>query len=1193
MSNKPLKVLFAIAEAYPFIKVGGLADVGASLPKVLARLGHDVRLVLPGYSCVGAGRPTASLEIPMGLETELAHVEHHGVHGGVSVYAVGNETYFDREAAYGGYEDDDVAPFVLFSKAIAAFAARSGWKPDVIHCNDWHLGLVPQYVRSGPDRAALGSTRTVLTIHNLAYQGHFGPKTEALAGLEDGGESMLARGIAFADAVNTVSRSYMEEILTIEHGMGMDSLLRSRMGDLSGILNGVDYEEFDPETDPYIAARYDGSYVEGKRRNKAVLQELSSLEQNPDAPLLGMVARLVDQKGVDLLCGSLDEMIDLGAQVVIMGRGDEHYERALEEAASRYAGAVAYHATSEEALARQVYAGSDFFLAPSTFEPCGLGPLIALRYGSIPIARRTGGLAETIQDYTRHPESGLGFTFARRSPGSLVKAVSRALETYSRNSEWQALQGQAMGATFSWEEAGRAYERLYARVLAGRRTTARARTHGAPLTDVGFRGWTRSKRAVPLALVHHANQYLITDGYDNREGISEIVEGYAAALRLHEKYGIPASLHLSGTLIETLAWHYPWFLELVKDLREKGLISVIGGTYSENVMPLFEPSFNSRQLDEFLWLYRRHLGRPPEEVEVCWVPERVWDTEKLAPTLTSSELANGGYRFVLLDDRLLYPTNGSYAGSPRARFDSTGPFGSNANRSRSYDKPAMAETYRTYRIAGASGLVMVPISANLRYWVPPSFPEHWRRLEKTVETLSQNGKDDTLLVYADDLEITAGVGGWDASAIGRYDAFLRWVASREDVAPVLMSDWLAGHPPQEERSLEPGTLFEVAQQWEAGEDYRGWWHNAAWSPYRERLVLAQKALRLAQQEAADRRLLDLAWKHLLASAYETAWYDPDEDGCVAAPWAKAVASHARASLVMVDAARWFARTERSPSAEVTDIDDDGEDEVVLKGEHLYAVLAPEHGGRLIYLFTLTPEGGALVVGNPTDDWNFQEELNRYMDHPPNHPGALADAGFEHDRYLVSALSEGTYAWVEMTNVEEGSRMFGTRKSVLLAPCHPALAVCYRMPEESGELATETCLAPDYYRLLREGRRSLSPCNGESWRGFRNGDVAVWLGLAGDEETGWTEPARAEAGHGMNVRVQADTSHFHLLISCGDTDEDSCQQILREHRAALDEIGERASAVHLRHNGFPAARRRPIRIPSNDLLMCSGRKGACG
>lgn len=1193
MVRKPLKVLFAITEAYPFIKVGGLADVGASLPKALARLGHNVRLVLPGYSCMEAGKPVASFEVPMGPKMERVRIASGGVHRGVDVYTVESERYFDQEMVYGGYEDDDVAPFVLFCKAIVEFAAYLGWKPDIIHCNDWHLGLVPRYVRSDPYEGALDGTRTVLTIHNLAYQGRFGPETESLTGLEDGESSMLAWGIVCADKVNTVSRRYREEILSVEHGMGLDGLLRSRMDDLYGILNGVDYEEFDPGTDSHISAHYDWTSVGDKRANKAALQQKSGLEVDQDTPLLGMVARLVDQKGIDLLCGSIDEIVSLGAQVVIMGQGDEHYERALEEASLRHAGTVAYHAVSEEAMARQVYAGSDLFLAPSTFEPCGLGPLIALRYGSIPIVRRTGGLAETIPDYAQHPGSGLGFTFKHRSPRSLLKAVRLALKTYRHKKEWRALQERAMTADFSWDSAAREYELLYARALSAHRPNISFKTKDALVSSGARRtGRARSRRAVPLALVHHANQYLLADGYDNRQGIAEIVEGYTAALRLHEKYGIPANLHLSGTLIETLAWHYPWFLELVRNLRAKGLISLIGGTYSENVMPLFDSSFNQRQLDEFFWLCRRHLHCPPEELEVCWVPERVWDTEKLAPVLTDESLANGGYRFVLLDDRLLYPTNGSYQGSPRDFFDATGPYGSTpASRgSRPTDRKNLSETCHTYRIAGANGLAVVPVSADLRYWIPPVFPEHWRRLRKTVESLCQEGGEDAILMYADDLENTAGVGGWDASSLGQYEAFLRWVASREDVAPVILSEWLAEHPPRQKRRLEPGTFFELAHQWQAGEDYRGRWESAAWAPYKERLLAAEEAVRSAQHEGGDRRLLELAWKHLLASTYETAWYDPVEDGCLAAPWARAIASHARACLVIADAARWFTRSARAPSLEIVDIDEDGEDEVILRNERLYAVMAPEYGGRIVYLFALTPEGGALVIGNPTDDWNFQEELNRYMDQPPNHPGALADVGFEHDRYRVSALGTGAYARIEMTNIEEGSPLFGTRKSVFLPSDSPALAVCYQLSGESGSLATETCLAPDYYRLLRESHRALSPCNGATRRGFRNGDVAVWLELADDEETRWVESARAEAGHGMNVRVKSDASHFHLMIACGNADENRWQQLLREYRSTLDGMGRESDTEYTRR-AVTVANGQPSRKVPGALLKISTSKDA--
>jgi starch synthase len=464
MGRMPLKVLFAVAEAYPLVKVGGLADVGAALPKALALRGHDVKLVLPGYRCVGEGERTQSLRIPHGGSHELVHIDRHGsLRGGVDVYTVGSEAYFDRENVY-DYDDDD-ARFILFSKAVVAFAALSGWVPDVIHTSEWHLGVVPQYVRQGPYRSVLRRTATVFTIHNMVYQGPVNHDTELLTGLTDGfGGNLLARGIAFADAINTVSRRYMEEILTPEYGASLDGLLRSRRDRLDGILNGVDYGEFDPATDPHIVARYGPYSLERKELNKVVLQERAGLAPDPDVPLFGMVCRLVDQKGLRLLCGALDRIALLGAQVVVMGMGDKRYERALEEAA-RNRGAIAYQAATEDRLTRLVYAGSDFFLAPSDYEPCGLGPLIALRYGAIPLVRRTGGMAETIRDYSVDPETGLGFTFIPRYPEQLLNGVSTALATYRAPEEFGHLQRRAMAANFSWDGPAQQYERLYGEAL--------------------------------------------------------------------------------------------------------------------------------------------------------------------------------------------------------------------------------------------------------------------------------------------------------------------------------------------------------------------------------------------------------------------------------------------------------------------------------------------------------------------------------------------------------------------------------------------------------------------------------------------------------------------------------------------------------------------------------------------------------
>jgi starch synthase len=1140
-----LRIVFAIAEALPFAKVGGLADVGSGLTKALARSGHEVTLVLPGYRGTGDGIALCRTEVPLGDRTEIVTFCSHGRHAGVHVITACNEAYFGRNPAY-GYEDD--APrFILFSKALVAFLSGPSFRPDVIHLNDWHTAFVAEYARTGPFRGSLESATIVLTIHNLAYQGELHAGMESLIGeREQDVSNVLARGIAFADEINTVSCRYLEEILTPGQGMGLDSLLHSRRDQLRGILNGVDYDEFDPSTDPYLTARYDTSSAGWKRVNKESLQRKSGLRVDPSCPLLGMVARLVDQKGLDLLCSSIDEIVGLGAQILVMGTGDDRYRLALRSAARRNREAVAYIDEGADELARLVYAGSDFVLAPSSFEPCGLGPLIGLRYGAIPIVRRTGGLAETISDYARDPETGLGFTFVAKYPEHLIRTVRTALAVYHRRERWEALRHRAMTADFSWDSSTRLYEQMYAHAV--RRRLRAAAPHRVQA------GRSRSTAgALPLALVHHANQYLIADAYDNRQGLSEIADGYAAVLRLHQKYSVPAALQLSGTLVEALAWSRPDLLDLVGRLAAEGLVTLVGGTYSENVMTLFSPDFNRRQLVELLTLYERHLGCSPREVKACWVPERVWATAQLAPVLADEHLPNGGYRIVLLDDRLLFSGAGG-ASSPRSAFDRAGPYGELIPQAGSQKAPEQARKLlrracRSYRIAGGRGLVVAPISANLRYWVPPHSDRDLELTARMTEDLRLEGHPDALLVYADDLEKTAGVGGWEP-ALERFEVFLRWLVERRDeLRPVLLDEWLDEHPPGDMVALEAGTFFELARGWGAGEDYRGWAASPSWSPCRNHFRRAESAVRQAERDGADEHLLRLAWKHLLASSHETGWHDPDPsgEGRSPAPWAKALASHARSCLPIAAAASWFARAERPPLAESLDIDADGEEEVVLANSDLFAVFAPRQGGRLVSLFQQTAAGGALVIGNPTDHWSFQEELNRYMDVPPNHPGALADSGFEHDRHhVVSVGATETEAWLDLEDVQEGSELLGARKTVRVNARGQVLCVCYRLPADAGSIVSTASLSPDYYRLLREGRLGLRPYDGEIRRGFKNGCAVVWLALSPDEAS-WIDPQSAEAGHSVSVSLRARSPHFHLLIGCGATTDERCRGLLAAAR----------------------------------------------
>jgi starch synthase len=670
----------------------------------------------------------------------------------------------------------------------------------------------------------------------------------------------------------------------------------------------------------------------------------------------------------------------------------------------------------------------------------------------------------------------------------------------------------------------------------------------------------REDPPLAIAMVHHANQHIITDGYENREGITELARGYAAVLELHRRYQVPASLHVTGTLLEALAWHHPWMLELVSELSNEGLLSIVGGTYSENIMPLFGEAFNRRQLEEAFCLYERLLKLAPRETTVAWVPERVWDPA-LARVLTSDGLPNGGYRYVLVDDRLLFPLNGSYDGSARAAFDAQGPYGpllraSEDAATAASGRPNLIQACRPYRVAGGDGLSAVPVSANLRYWVPPRRSEHQRRLAETFAALASEGQD-ALLVYADDLEKTAGIGPWDRSGLDRYEAFLRQVLQgRPRVAPVRLDAWLERHPPGEERHLEGGTFFELARGWRdcAGEDYHGWARSTAWSKYHHHFTVAEEAVKEAERQGAEPALLALAWKHLLASAHETAWHDASDRSDARAPahWARAVASHSRACLPIAAAARGLRGGGWEPTAELADLDADGTDEVLLRGRDLSAVITARHGGRIVYLFHRALAGGVLSVGNPTDHWNWQEGLNRYMDVPRNHPGALADVGFEHDRYAVAELGTGDgFAFARLLNVEEESPLRGTLKSLLLPASAPVLVVCYQLAEHLNGLVTESCLSPDYYSLLRRGRETLRAREGPGRRGFSNGGVTVWIGLADDEATAWAAPDQPDAGHGLNLRVRSHDLHFHLLIGCGELRGVELRRLLRHGRELLD------------------------------------------
>ncbi len=481
-TQAPLKILFAASEAQPLIKTGGLADVAGSLPPALRHLNHDIRLILPAYpEVVEKAIPLKEVAtLYLGGHLEPVRLLSGTLSEHIPLYLVDAPELFGRPGnPYVGPDGhdwpDNAQRFALFCRAIVAVAlnqAGQNWQPDIVHCNDWQTGLVPPLLHYEGNRPA-----TLFTIHNLAYQGIFShtlfQKLQLPAelwshnGLEfHGNLSFIKGGLAFADRLNTVSPTYAHEICTPEFGYGLEGLLRHRQDRLSGVLNGIDYHYWNPAADPYIHQHFDHNAFELKRINKRQLQKEMGLPQDEHAFLLGYVGRLVEQKGIDLVLELLPKLARIESlQLVMLGSGVTHFEDALSDAGERHLGNIAIHIGYNEQLAHRIEAGSDCFLMPSRFEPCGLNQLYSLRYGTVPIVRRTGGLADTVVDVTAQrllDGNATGFVFDAPTAPALWEAIKHAIEFYHRpDSWWQKLAITGMQQDFSWPSSAIQYLDLY------------------------------------------------------------------------------------------------------------------------------------------------------------------------------------------------------------------------------------------------------------------------------------------------------------------------------------------------------------------------------------------------------------------------------------------------------------------------------------------------------------------------------------------------------------------------------------------------------------------------------------------------------------------------------------------------------------------------------------------------------------
>ncbi len=488
-SQRRLNIVFATAELAPYSKTGGLADVAASLPKAWAKRGHNVVVITPLYGHLDPAqmrlsRRLEALEVPRKsknhskLEAPLweTRMDH-----GVRVIFVQADEYFKRDGLYGDgntpFEDNDQR-FAFFSRAVVEFARTYALDVDVLHCNDWHTALAPLYARHYYEEE-FAHTELALTIHNLAYQGTFDADRFDVTGLPkkyasaaevldgEGRVNFLKSGIQYADILTTVSRGYSEEIQTPEGGNGLHEVLAARADSLHGILNGADYSVWSPDADRVIPVKYDIERLNGKRQNKAALQHQLKLPVRPTLPLVGLITRLTEQKGIDILVPAvrslLSELEDerAGFQLVVLGDGERRFHEELKELSADFPKRVVFFEGYSDEMAHRVQAGSDILVVPSRFEPCGLTQIYAMRYGTVPVVHATGGLRDTITDLRTDPETGTGFVFDDHNPEALAGALERAVATYRNYRKWRPLMVRAMEQDFSWKQSARQYEDLF------------------------------------------------------------------------------------------------------------------------------------------------------------------------------------------------------------------------------------------------------------------------------------------------------------------------------------------------------------------------------------------------------------------------------------------------------------------------------------------------------------------------------------------------------------------------------------------------------------------------------------------------------------------------------------------------------------------------------------------------------------